>query len=248
MYIIDSHTHVDESDIFGWIDPPETILELMDAAGIDRAVIMTYADVPGLDMDAVKYIAGVVKRYPERLVGYARMNPNGKDVVGLFREAVTDLGLKGLKYHPESITVHPYSKASVNLMKEAARLNVPVLFHSGDESMSLPLQVGLAAESCLEARIIMGHMGGYAHVEDALNVAERYDNIYLDTSAMPYPHKIKEAVTRIGAERVLFGSDGPGCNPALEIEKVRLAGLSIYEEKKVFAENIMALLERVNTK
>ena len=35
------------------MDPPEQLIELMDEAGIESAVIMTYADVPGLDMDAV---------------------------------------------------------------------------------------------------------------------------------------------------------------------------------------------------
>ncbi|KJS85622.1 MAG: hypothetical protein JM58_08175 [Peptococcaceae bacterium BICA1-8] len=246
--IIDSHTHVDESDIFGWIDPPETIIELMDVAGIECSVIMTYADVPGLDMHALKYIVNAVKKYPRRLIGYARMNPNGKDAVGLFREAINDLGLKGLKFHPESITNHPYSDNSLKLIHEAARLNTPVLFHSGDESMSLPLQIGFAAKECPDATFLLAHMGGYAHVEDAIKVAERYENIYLDTSAMPYPAKIREAVKRIGADRVVFGSDGPGCNPSLEIEKVRLAKLSPLEEKKVFAENILQLLERVDKK
>jgi hypothetical protein len=41
--IIDSHTHVDR---VGWYDPPETIVRLMDEAGIDQSIIMTYRDAP----------------------------------------------------------------------------------------------------------------------------------------------------------------------------------------------------------
>ncbi|WP_420871933.1 amidohydrolase family protein [Cohnella rhizosphaerae] len=78
----------------------------------------------------------------------------------------------------------------------------------------------------------MAIWGGYFHVDDALLVAEKYENVYLETSAMPYPHKIHEAVRRIGAERVLFASDGPGCNPELEVKKVKWAGLS---EKRLSA-------------
>ena len=37
--IIDSHTHVDESNVFGWNDWPEDIIGLMDEAGIARAVV-----------------------------------------------------------------------------------------------------------------------------------------------------------------------------------------------------------------
>lgn len=34
--IIDSHTHVDEFEAFGWYDPPETIINLLDEAKIKK--------------------------------------------------------------------------------------------------------------------------------------------------------------------------------------------------------------------
>ncbi len=52
MQIIDSHTHVDEYEAFGWYDPPEAMIELLDEAGIEKAVVMTYADAPVLKPDA----------------------------------------------------------------------------------------------------------------------------------------------------------------------------------------------------
>ena len=54
--------------------------------------------------------------------------------------------------------------------------------------------------------IILGHMGGYFHVDEAIDAAERHANLVLETSAMPYPVKIREAVERVGAERVLYAS------------------------------------------
>ena len=62
---------------------------------------------------------------------------------------------------------------------------------------------------------------------------------------MPYPAQIRRAVDAIGARRVLFASDGPGCLPRLEVHKVRLAGLSPADEQRVFADNILELLDRV---
>jgi uncharacterized protein len=59
---------------------------------------------------------------------------------------------------------------------------------------------------------------------------------------MPYPRKIAEAVERIGPEWVIFGSDGPGCNPALEVEKVRMLGLPAEAERLVLAGNALRLL------
>lgn len=244
--IIDSHTHVDVSEAFGWYDPPEAILELMDQAGIAKAVIMSYVDAPSVNDGILTYIAGCVRKYPGRLVGYARMHPGyGRKALALLEEAILEQGFKGLKLHPESIVTHPYAESVLALVRKAGELNAPVLFHSGDESLSLPLQIGKCAALCPCAKIIMGHMGGFHHIEDALLTAEKYENIYLDTSAMPYPHAIKAAVDRIGADRVLFGSDGPGCNPALEVSKVKLAGLTDDQWRKVMGDNIETILERV---
>ena len=127
----------------------------------------------------------------------------------MLEEAVLEHNFKGLKFHPESNKTRPYHETSLALIRKAA-CNIPTLFHCGDESLSLPLQIARAAEACPDSKIILGHMGGYFHVDDALLVAEKYENIYLETSAMPYPDKILEAVQRIGAERVLFASDGQG--------------------------------------
>jgi predicted TIM-barrel fold metal-dependent hydrolase len=247
--IIDSHTHVDEFEAFGWYDPPQTIVDLLDKAGIRKAVIMTYCDTPVLKEDGLDYIAQAVKKYPDRLIGYARLHPQVKGkAIALLEEAVLDMNFKGLKMHPESLTTHPYHEASLALIRKAGELRIPTLFHCGDESMSLPLQIARAAELCPESKIILGHMGGYFHLDDAIRMAEKYENLILETSATPYPDKIREAVKRIGAHRVLYASDGPGCNPALEVKKIEHAGLSDSEMRLVMGENILQLLEQAKTR
>ena len=96
-----------------------------------------------------------------------------------------------------------------------------------------------------EATIVFGHMGAYFHGQDAISVAERRENVVLETSACPYPELIGEAVRRIGAERVIFGSDGPGCPPAIELDKVRRAGLAPADLRKVLHDNQRRLMDRV---
>ena len=91
----------------------------------------------------------------------------------------------------------------------------------------------------------MAHMGGYYHYEAVLQAARELPNLFVDTSAIPYPWMIRKAVETIGAQRVLFASDGPGCLPALEVEKVRLAELAPDDEALVFSGNIQRLLEEV---
>lgn len=245
MQVIDSHTHVDEYEAFGWFDPPEAIIELMNEAGIEKAIVMTYADAPVLNPNALEYIHDACKKYPDRLIPYARINPHADNAATLLEEAIVDLKMKGLKIHQESVTAAAHHDSVIRLVKKAAEFDAPILFHSGDEALSLPQQFTKLAEAAPEATIILAHMGGYHHTDDAIQVCEKYDNLLLDTSACPYPQKIKEAIERLGANRVLFGSDGPGCNPKLELQKVKRIGLSENEEQMVFHDNIALLLERV---
>jgi predicted TIM-barrel fold metal-dependent hydrolase len=246
--IIDSHTHVDEAPTYGWYDPPETIIRLLDEAKIEQAIVMTYRDAPGPEERVIEYIAEAVQRYPGRLIGYARMNPRyGDAALALLDKSIREYGFKGLKLHPVSYVMHPASVPTVELIRLAAAHKAPTLFHCGDEEFTLPLQVAEAAAAVPDATIILGHMGGYFHVRDAIRAAKRYPNLILETSAMPYPRMIKETVEQLGAERVLFASDGPGCDPALEVEKVRRAGLTPDEEALIFEGNIQRILGAVGT-
>jgi predicted TIM-barrel fold metal-dependent hydrolase len=245
VHIIDSHTHVDEFEAFGWFDPPEAIIELMDEAGIEKAVVMTYADAPVLKADALQYIHDACKKYPDRLIPYARINPHADNAAALLEEAIVDLKMKGLKIHQESVTAAAHHDSIIRLVKRAAEFDAPILFHSGDEALSLPQQFTKLAEAVPEATIILAHMGGYHHTDDAIGVCEKYENLLVDTSACPYPDKIKEAIERLGADRVLFGSDGPGCNPKLELQKIKRIWLSEKEERMVLHDNIASILERV---
>jgi predicted TIM-barrel fold metal-dependent hydrolase len=243
--IIDSHAHVDLVEAWGWMDPPESMLELMDEAEVDQAIIMTYRDAIGPDDPATLYIQDAVKKYPERFIGYVRINPTAPGAIEALDQAIGDYKMKGLKLHPVSYVGFPYREPTLRLMRRAAQYDAPVLFHTGDEALALPEQVAEAARLVPEAKVIMAHLGGYYHHEAVLEIADTLPNVLVDTSASPYPWMIKRAVDAFGVERVLYASDGPGCPPILEVEKVRLSGLTPAEQELVFAGNIQSVLDGV---
>lgn len=243
--IIDSHTHVDLVESWGWMDPPEVILDLMDGSGVDQAVIMTYRDAVGPHDPAIEYIRQAVDKYPHRLIPYVRINPNSPGAMDALDQALGDFKFKGLKLHPVSYVGFPYTEPTLRLMRRAAQYQAPVLFHTGDEPLALPDEVAEAARLVPESTVIMAHLGGYYHYRAVLDIADQLPNVLVDTSAIPYPWVIREAVDAFGAERVLYASDGPGCPPVLEIEKVQLAGLTIKEQELVFAGNILRILNEV---
>jgi len=62
--------------------------------------------------------------------------------------------------------------------------------------------------------IIVAHMGSYSYLfpgiyfAEALRLARSHDNVYLDTSATTL-HQVKIALSRVGVEKLLYGSDYP---------------------------------------
>ncbi len=98
-------------------------MELMDELGVDQAVIMTYRDAVGPDDPATEYIRSAVEKYPQRLIGYVRINPNAPGAMDALDQAIGEYKMKGLKLHPVSYVGFPYKEATLRLMQ--ARRPVP---------------------------------------------------------------------------------------------------------------------------
>ncbi|MEG0292143.1 MAG: amidohydrolase family protein [Anaerovoracaceae bacterium] len=242
--IIDSHAHSDEFIETGWIDPPEKVIEYMDMAGIDMACISTYCNAPGFNPNAVKYIAAARDKYPDRFIPFIRLDPNhGQKTLDTLKEAIEVYGFKGVKLHPVDYALPAFAPTVIKIMQMAGEYGMPVLYHCSDELMCLPLEIEAGIAEAPETNIILGHMGGFYHQNDAIEIAKRNPNVYLETCEQPFTWGIKKAVEEIGADRVLFGTDIPTDNPILEVEKIKSAKLGKEAEEMIFYKNIARLLK-----
>ncbi len=243
MKIVDMHAHIDSVEAFNWVDTPEKLIGLMDECGIAYSIASAYMNLPGPDMTALDRLCASIEPYSDRLFPFVRMDPwYGQAAVDFLTEGARRYNLKGLKLHPTTYALHPYSQLTVNLVRRAGELGLPVLFHCGDEMMSYPPQIGELVRKCPDTTVILAHMGGLFHTRDALTVAGMFDNVYVDTSEIPHVFPIRLFVDEIGPERVLFGTDAPYCDPLVELEKVKLAGLTPEEYEMVCSRNGMRLL------
>src|SRR5262245_49260025 len=241
--ILDAHMHVDEVPALGWSMSAAQCVQRMDEADIDVGIVMSITDAPAMNPDVLEEIAAACAEYPQRLRAFARIHPwYGERAEALLEHAITDLGYVGLKLHPVTSIAHPAGEDTIRLVRIAAAHASPTLLHCGDEPMTTPLAIEPLAAACPDATIILRHMGGYYHPDEAIEVAERRPNVILETSAFPYPAKIREAVERIGSRRVIYGSDGPVCSPRIEVEKVRLAGLAPDDERRVLGETAAGMI------
>jgi predicted TIM-barrel fold metal-dependent hydrolase len=248
MLVIDAHIHLGRGDEhYGqqalWDRKThflaEDMLSLMDEVGIDKAVAFGLGR-PVFE-DRVKPVIDAVQRFPERFIGFFWANPHEPGGRAAFMRAVREYGLKGLKLHPIIDSYQANHGIVFPLIEAAGELGVPVTIHSHQPG-SQPALIGDLASRFPRVTIIMAHMGMAAY-RDAIYVAEKESNVILETSAQPWTHRIvRVAATRIGIDRIVYGSDAPLHHPKVELAKIEVAGLTDEEKRKILGGNMARLL------
>jgi len=241
--IIDCHCHAGKGDKMTapWNTdaPMKTYLRRARAAGIDKTIVL--APLHGNYEQANRQVAGIVARYPQRLIGFAFVHAK-RDAGRIFRivrHAVTRWGFRGIK-------VHGFECMPTREVCATARaFGLPVLV----DVISRPEVVDMFAPEYPDVNFIIAHLGSFtddwkAHQQVTYQLA-RYPNVYADTSGVRQFRYLIEAVKRGGPHKLLFGSDGPWLHPGLELYKIRLLGLPADEEKLILGGNILRLLRTV---
>lgn len=235
MKIVDSHTHLGEFPLFNVGLTVDEMISIMDQNNIAISVIFSLPNELTLE---------AIKKYPNRLVGLVWVNPH-KDNRALEEvdRAINKWGFKGIKMHPLIDSFLPDQDIVYPIMDRARKYKLPVIFHCGHPPWSLPWHFGNLAEVYPDVTIILGHMGhGHiVYINGSIDVAKKHDNIILETSAMPMHSKIKEAIEKVGEERVIYGSDMPFGHPSFEIKKVEVSGLSKRQLELVLRENAIKI-------
>jgi predicted TIM-barrel fold metal-dependent hydrolase len=88
--------------------------------------------------------------------------------------------------------------------------------------------------------MILGHMGFADLWTDAVPAALQAENIFLETSLIDLMN-IANAVEKVGAKRILFGSDAPESDLALELQKMDLVTMEPDDRRRIMHDNAMLL-------
>ena len=94
-------------------------------------------------------------------------------------------------------------------------------------------------------KIVIAHLDGYGLFENVIDLMKRYPNMYTDISAYGAQRcgMIKEAVEKIGSDRILFGTDFPGYNIQPFIDAVLNSGISDTDIDNIMYNNALKLLK-----
>jgi predicted TIM-barrel fold metal-dependent hydrolase len=228
------------------------------AAGADKVVVFgLQAKATGIWVPN-ELVAEYVAQHPEKLIGWASVDPNEPDCVEQLDHAVTRLGLRGLKLGPAYQHFDPTDRRHRPLFARAQQLGIPIIWHQGTTFPSLarlrwasPLQLEDVAMDFPDLRMIIAHLG-HPWEEDVVALIRKAPNVYADISAVHYrPWRYWQAmVTAMEygvSHKLLLASDFPSGtignvisglrNVNAPIEGTRLPCIPVEIQDRIIHEN-----------
>src|SRR6185295_15959829 len=204
-------------------------------AGIDRTII--FAAFANDYRRANREVAGIIASHPDRLMGFAFVHPvldKGR-VDSMIREAVFNLGLMGIKVHRHD------ARITREICEAARRYRLPVLYDVMGEVSAAEILAG----EYPDVSFIIPHLGSFADDWRAqmalIDPLVRHKNIFTDTAGVRRFDVLEQAVKRAGAEKILFGTDGPWLHPAVELAKITALPISPAERAAILGGNVLRL-------
>lgn len=215
------------------------LLDEMDATRVGEALVLPIAfGLPFGDDLTERWMAAIAEAGAgDRLLSGASVHPRDPDrIEKLQRHAAR--GARAVKLHPAAQRFFPDSPEAMEIYAECGRLGLPVIFHAGragiEPSYTYQYTVMRNYEPMLmrfpEVDFVLGHAGA-RDVADAIPLARGYPNAWLGIHGQGVT-RLDELIERVGADRLLFGSDWPFYHLAGTLAKVL-----IVTEKRPDARN-----------
>jgi len=159
----------------------------------------------------------------------------------MLTEEVKSMGLRGVR-----------SDGDLNreLLDVVAELGIPVIHYpTPGNFQQLGAYYHMPAWAYPKVKFIIPHLGSYCSTNwavhyEAMDLAKRYPNLYLDMSGVGSFKYVEMAVRELPPEKILFGTCAPELDPRVDREALRLLKLPRDHFAKVAGLNILRLLSR----
>jgi uncharacterized protein len=242
---------------------PKQLLVRMDAAGIERAVLINYVapEVIGYTEATNEFVSEYVREDPERLIAVGGIRPDHRDPEREISRLVRTLGIRALKLHPPHQLFRPNAYVDGEhpglrgIYSGCQREGIPVIFHTGTSVFPRarnrfgdPLLVEDVAIDFPDLTIVLAHGGRPIWNETAVFLARRFPNVWLEVSGVP-PSLLLDYFPKLPrlADKVLFGTDWPG--PGVKdlganIERFRSLPIPADAQKRILEENPLRVFPR----
>lgn len=269
--IIDAHTHIFPDELAKKAIPnlllaaqgtleahtqgtQSSLLESMAEAGIDYSVVLTIATAPDQGKGILKWIQESQKK-SERLIFFASVHPFDANYKELISE-IKDLGIQGLKFHPQYQNYPVDMKEAYPIYEEAIKQGLVLHFHAGFD-IGFPRSDFASAvrfknflTDFPQAVAVLAHAGGYKEWHEVyLHLKDK--TAYFDISfALEFLIEQSDAsLVKLYKEKenyFIFGTDSPWRSQKGDVALIKQSKFFTAEQKeKLFAKNAQKFLGRL---
>ena len=238
----------------------------MREAGVDYSLLLPVVTRPGQQEDVNRIAAEINARGKETgLLSFGGIHPENEDYRQILRNLAGN-GVKGIKIHPVFQQVPIDDIRFQRIIACASENDIIVITHAGYD-IGFPGQDQASVSRIVRMldfvkpeKFVLAHMGGWECWEEVEEyIAGR--NVWLDTAFSLLPiepapgtlrspeedpplsrERFLRIVRRMGADRILFGTDSPWSGQRQTLAAIRESGLSRGEQDAVLGENAVGLL------
>jgi len=215
--------------------------------GVVHYLVHSVATTPKQVKSINEFISYEVKSHNGLFTGFGTLHPDSDDIEGDFNY-LCDLGLKGVKLHPDFQLFALNEKKAFDLGEVIAAGDVPLLIHCGDfrYNYSNPEQLIPFLDNFPELTVIGAHFAGWSMWEDATRQLAGRENLYVDLSSSLYAlsaETANELIHAYGTDKVLWGTDYPMWDSVSEMEYFNRIDLTDEERSMILYENAAKLLK-----
>ncbi len=234
--IFDTHTHLGRARHSGRVAAAADLLRAMDAAGVDRSLLIPFPVVDDCRREHDE-IGAAIRAHPDRFAGAACMDPFVPEAE--FRSEVRRCrerhGFRALKFQPQYQGLNPLSERSGFLFETALENELALVCHTGAGApFALPSLYIHPARRFPDLRIVLGHAGGGIYALEAAVAASVCPNIYVELSTLT-PHAVLEIMQHVPSDRLMAGSDLPE-SVETEIGKILTLPIAAAEKRAILWE------------
>lgn len=243
-FIVDAHAHMDTWYNFHIPEQgtPTSMVHAMDLVGIDVTIAAPHISIGPDYRQGNRDVYAAAQQYPGRILPFITINPNYpvEEIRAEIEYWETHGGIVGFKFHP---ALHLADACHANyypVFEYCQERELPILSHNwtGAPVNGKDTLHGLA-EAFPRVTFIVGHAAsGWPVIDPNCAIANLYPNVMLDTTGSGLTFDaLPEMVRRVGAERIIWGTDNPFIDPRPGLGRVLLARISDDEKRLILGLN-----------
>jgi predicted TIM-barrel fold metal-dependent hydrolase len=209
--IIDVHAHLGEDVVFDEEQTEEELISAYEKNYIDGAIVQPY--LPRIYIEDHQMIHDrifkLTQRKGKKFWGMASINPHfrSEDYDKEAFRCIRELGFVGIKITPIGHATHPSSRDALHVWEVCRELDVQIMVHTGAGiPFSDPISIVPALKLFPDVVCVVAHAGSEMHNQQALFLAETFDNVFLEPSWVGVIG-VSKMIKSIGCSRILFSSD-----------------------------------------